>query len=351
MATLVSIPKPPAPEMILMAGAGPKTAPHDSVNDIRLALGPASSEETLKVLVADDSPIYRKLVEQTLAGKNYELVFAKTGAEAMMLLSKHQFPLVITDWMMPDMNGIELCEHIRRSSQQSYTYIIILTGVTEKSKVVKGLAAGADDYLTKPFHSEELLARVGVGRRIIKLHRKIEADSRLLEELALTDVLTGLPNRRAIEEWAPRQLSGAARHGFSFWVVMADLDKFKCINDTYGHEAGDTVLKRFAQILKSNSRASDMCARMGGEEFLIVLSHTTREGVLTLIERIREQMESQHFKFGSNEIVVTASFGIAEYSRQQDQNFARLVGAADMAMYSAKRQGRNRIEFAGKGVM
>jgi two-component system cell cycle response regulator len=304
------------------------------------------SEHTFKVLVADDSPIYRKLVENTLAPKHYELLFAKTGAEAMNLLSQHQPSLVITDWMMPDLNGIELCEHIRSHPQLSYTYIIILTGVTEKNKVVKGLEAGADDYLTKPFHSDELLARVGVGLRIVKLHRQLAANSRLLEELALTDALTGLPNRRAIEEWAPRQLSGAIRHGFSFWVVMADLDLFKSVNDSNGHEAGDAVLKTFAHILKENSRASDMCGRIGGEEFLIVLSHTDEKGALIVVQRMREEMAAHKFQFGAKEVVVTASFGIAEYSCNQDQNFARLVAQADAAMYSAKQHGRNRVEVA-----
>ncbi len=222
-----------------------------------------------KVLVADDSPIYRKLVEHTLAEKQYAVLFAKSGREAIDLFSEHQPSLVITDWMMPDLSGIELCEHIRNHPRQTYTYLIILTGITEKNKLVKGLAAGADDYLTKPFHSDELLARVGVGRRIVELHRQLEAKNRLLEELALTDPLTGLPNRRAIEEWATRQLSGAARYGFSFLVVLADLDHFKAVNDTHGHDAGDTVLKKFAEILKTNSRQSDICGRIGGEEFLL----------------------------------------------------------------------------------
>ena len=139
------------------------------------------------------------------------------------------------------------------------------------------LTAGADDYLTKPFHARELLARLGVGRRLVNLHRQLEAKNLLLEELALTDGLTGLPNRRAVEAWAVRQLKGAARHGFPFWVALADLDRFKKVNDTYGHDAGDTVLKKFAEILKANTRSSNMCARFGGEEFLLVLTHVNKK--------------------------------------------------------------------------
>jgi two-component system cell cycle response regulator len=164
---------------------------------------------------------------------------------------------------MPGITGIELCAQIR-GNRNSYTYIILLTSNAHKDHIISGLAAGADDYLTKPFHSGELLARVAVGRRIVELHREIQAKNRLLEELALTDPLTVLPNRRAVEEWAMRQLSGAARHGFPFWVVMADLDAFKSVNDTYGHEAGDVVLKKFADVLKANTRTSNMCGRIGG---------------------------------------------------------------------------------------
>ena len=138
---------------------------------------------------------------------------------------------------------------------------------SDKEQVVEGLAAGADDYSTKPFHAGELVARVAVGRRIAELHREIQAKNRSLEEMALTDALTGLPNHRAVDVWASREMSAAARHDFSFWVVMADLDSFKKVNDTYGHDAGDTVLKTFAEILKTHTRQSDICARLGGEEF------------------------------------------------------------------------------------
>ncbi len=247
---------------------------------------------------------------------------------------------------MLDLSGIELCEHIRNHPRQTYTYLIILTGITEKNKLVKGLAAGADDYLTKPFHSDELLARVGVGRRIVELHRQLEAKNRLLEELALTDPLTGLPNRRAIEEWATRQLSGAARYGFSFLVVLADLDHFKAVNDTHGHDAGDTVLKKFAEILKTNSRQSDICGRIGGEEFLFVLTHTTQENAVMVVERMRAELEAAEFDFDGSSLTVTASFGLAGFEGTQAPDFNRLVSQADAALYAAKRTGRNRIEIA-----
>src|SRR6266704_6192086 len=212
--------------------------------------------QEFKILVADDSPLYRKLVEETLAHEQYTLCLAKNGREASDLLTEYRPALVITDWEMPDITGIELCARIRRD-EAAYTYIILLTSKADKDQIVSGLAAGADDYLTKPFHSGELLARVAVGRRIVDLHREIQAKNRLLEELALTDSLTGLPNRRAIEDWAVRQLNGAVRHGVPFWVVMADLDSFKNVNDTHGHQAGDTVLKKFAELLRANTRASN----------------------------------------------------------------------------------------------
>lgn len=302
------------------------------------------------ILVADDSRVFRKLMENTLSPR-YELIFAKTGQEAVDLFSEHTPSLVIVDWMMPDRTGIEICQHIRSGSQGSYTHIIILTAKVEKDSVVAGLQAGADDYLTKPFHNEELLARVGVGVRNIGLHREIEAKNVLLKELALTDALTGLPNRRAIEDWAHRQLSAAARYRFSFWVVAADLDHFKSINDTYGHEAGDTVLKTFAEILKAHSRSSDMCGRIGGEEFLSVITHASRANARLVVERIRAALEGTRFLFDGRNLMVTASFGLAGVEGSNVPPFGELVAWADSALYSAKRQGRNRVEIADSGAI
>lgn len=298
------------------------------------------------ILVADDSVVYRKLVERTLELDCYSLVFAKTGRSAIELFEQHRPSLVITDWMMPDLTGIELCQRIRTTSHDSYTYIIIVTGVSEKENVVKGLATGADDYLTKPFYPEELSARVAVGRRIVELQSQVEAKNRLLEELALTDSLTALPNRRAIEEWARRQLLGAARHGYSIYLALADLDNFKLVNDTYGHEAGDAVLKGVGEILKANLRRSDIGGRIGGEEFLLVLTHTKRESAELFIGRVLQQLRDQEFSYEGKKIQVTASFGIAGFQGELAPDFAKLLKQADAALYAAKRAGRNRIEFA-----
>jgi two-component system, cell cycle response regulator len=306
-----------------------------------------STSKDFKVLIIDDSPVSRKLVELPLAQKQYKLIFAQTGLEAMKLFEEHQPDLVILDWVMPDLTGEELCRRIRSSSRDSYCYIIVLTGNTDKDSLVRALDAGADDHLTKPFHRGELMARVAVGIRTVELHRQLRTKTMLMEKLALTDALTGLPNRRAIETWAEGQLSGAARHKFSCWVVVADLDHFKQVNDTFGHDAGDLVLQKFSKILKTNTRNSDLCGRLGGEEFLMVLTYAAKDDALAVIERIREELDKTVFTFGGCTVRVTASFGLAGFEGHQKPSiFSKLQLLADEALYAAKRAGRNRVELA-----
>jgi len=303
--------------------------------------------ERFKIVVADDSPFFRRLVERALAREEYTLLFAKNGCEAIDFVAAHEPAVVITDWEMPDFSGLELCEKIR-GGKHPYTYIILLTSNKNKEQIVRGLDAGADDYLTKPFDPGELLARIRVGRRIAQLHRQIEAKNKMLEELALTDSLTGLPNRRAVEHWVERELSAAARHGYPLWVVMADLDHFKSINDAHGHEAGDRVLRAFADILKTNTRASNICGRLGGEEFVLVLGHSDKHGVEIAIERVRQEMEGQTLTFQGRTIRVTASFGISGFQGPRAPQFDQLLRNADAALYAAKHHGRNRLEFADR---
>jgi two-component system cell cycle response regulator len=300
----------------------------------------------VKVLIVDDSPVAQKLVELPLLEKGYTVIVAANGRSAVELYDKHRPDVVITDWMMRDFTGADLCRHIRSAFRQSYAYIIVLTRQTEKDNVVEALAAGADDYLTKPFHRGELLARVNVGARIIGLQRQIETENKHLEDLALTDALTGLPNRRAIETWATNQLSSAVRHDFSFWMVLADLDHFKRVNDTFGHDAGDEVLEKFSRILKSCSRRGDLCGRIGGEEFLLVLTHTSKENALRVVDRIREELSCTSFSFGGCTFGVTASFGLAGFEENERRfTFSKLRTLADDALYAAKRAGRNRVEI------
>ena len=305
----------------------------------------------LRVLVVDDSPFSRKLLEHALSGDSYSLLFAENGSGALRLFKEHRPAIVITDWMLPDCSGPELCQRIRADSSDSYTYIILLTSMTEKEDIVKGLSSGADDYLTKPFDRGELLARIGVGHRIIVLHREIDAKNKLVEEMAHTDSLTGLPNRRAIEEWANRQLRGAARHGYPLWVVHADLDSFKIINDSYGHEAGDEVLRGFASILKENIRASDITGRTGGDEFLLVLTHSQENQIQLTVERLRARFASKKFVFGGESISVTASFGACGFQGKNAPEFSDLVRQADKALYCAKRAGRNQIKIEPFSVL
>jgi two-component system, cell cycle response regulator len=304
--------------------------------------GPNSSKsEQVRILVADDSAVSRKLVEHALEAEFCKLYFAKNGREALHIFSEVRPHIVITDWMMPDTNGPDLCKKIREQSKEGYIYIILLTSSSDLEKLVEGLRAGADDYLTKPFHEKELLARIGVGRRIISMHREIEAKNRLLEEAVRTDHLTGLPNRRAVEEYARKQLSGAVRYKFPVWVLATDLDGFKFINDTYGHSAGDEVLRYFAAVLKANTREADICGRLGGDEFVVILTHVEGKHVPIFVERVQKALASHDFGFEGNETHVGASFGSAGLVElDEPKQFGELLAQADAALYRAKAEKR-----------
>jgi diguanylate cyclase (GGDEF)-like protein len=218
-----------------------------------------------------------------------------------------------------------------------------VTQNADTDHLVEGLDAGADDYLAKPFDTGELLARIRVGCRTVQMRREIEEKNALLEKTARTDHLTGLPNRMAVEEFASKQLQAAARHKFGFWVVVTDLDKFKLVNDTYGHFAGDEAIKRFAQVLKANTRASDICGRLGGDEFLLIMTHGDKKSIVHTVERLRADFANEPCILNGREVLITASFGIAGFDGTEQPTLQELLTRADHALYSAKAFGRNQV--------
>jgi len=306
----------------------------------------SDAEQNLKVLVVDDSSVYRKLIADTLYYQPYTVYLAQSGREALDLFAKHSPSVVITDWLMPDLTGLELCQQIRANAQNGYTYIILLTSMTEKDSVVQGLEAGADDYLTKPCDPGELQARIAVGRRIVELYSQVESKNRELDENTRIDSLTGLPNYRAVKEIAAWQLKSATRHRFPVWAILADLDSFETINSAFGREAGDAVLKAFAQIMSENSQPSDLCGRIGDDEFICVLTHAPEPQIAAIIERFRRAFEERTFTFEGNTIALTASFGAARFEGTETVDIADLIRDADKALYAAKEAGGNLIRIA-----
>jgi len=291
----------------------------------------------IRVLVVDDSPVSRKLLEHALAEAPYTLVFAKDGSDALRHFDEHPPDLVVADWELPDIPGPELCRIVRTKFASAYTYLMLLTSNTDKRSIAEGLAAGADDYLTKPFDAEELRARAGVGRRVIEMQREIEAKTKALAREARTDPLTGLPNRRAVEEWSVKQISGAVRHGYPIWVVLADLHSYKPATDLWGHGAGDSMLQAFAEILKKNTRVSDICGHMGGDQFIFIISHVTREDMTLVIGRLREKIANHDFSFNGTALPMLANFGLAGSEGGERLELRTMLQQADAALLESKR--------------
>jgi diguanylate cyclase (GGDEF)-like protein len=307
-----------------------------------------------RVLAVDDDPAMRRLLERMLTNAGYEVFLASNGLEAMRILNEVGSPLVIADWDMPVMDGLELCQHIRTAETMGFCYAVILTAHTDR--IVEAFEAGADDFLAKPPKKEELLARLKAASRIIDLEanlakqnreiQKANAElcllNRKLEQMATTDELTGLYNRRMAMQRLREYWEASSRHNHAMSCLMLDIDHFKAINDTYGHDAGDEVLREVARALTKNSRTSDTVYRLGGEEFLVLCPNDASEKAVQGAERIREAIESLIVDTAAGKIRVTISIGAAD--RDSDLSTTdKLLKNADDALYQAKAQGRNRV--------
>jgi two-component system, cell cycle response regulator len=266
------------------------------------------------------------------------------GSEAWEVLHEPESPnMVVSDWMMPEMDGVELCRKIRGMDRSGYIYFILLTAKGRKKDVIQGLEAGADDFLIKPFDKEELKYRIRIGERIIKLERRIL-------NLAATDPLTGVLNRRAFMERLEQEIERSRRGNTPISLIMADIDYFKRVNDRYGHQTGDIVLQRFVDQLTTSLRAYDFTARYGGEEFFVCLPGADGSQAGSVAERLRKRVEEMEIVFpdGSRSIRITASFGVACFLLESQESIDSLIKRADEAMYRAKNEGRNRVCMAGE---
>jgi len=300
-----------------------------------------------RILVAEDDPVSRRLLEVFLVKWGFEVVLATTGLEALQILERMDAPrLALLDWMMPGMEGIQVCQKLRGFKDRPYVYVLLLTARTQKEDLLMGLESGADDYLTKPFDSQELRARLHVGQRILDLQDKLIAAGDELLFRATHDNLTGISNRGVIMDCVRRERSRQERGATAFAIVLADIDHFKYVNDIYNHLAGDAVLKEIAQRMTNCIRPYDSIGRYGGEEFLIVVPSSDAMGALGLAERIRKEMEAKPVLAEGHEISITGSFGIVASTPGRLLDPQEMLRFADDALYRAKANGRNRCELA-----
>lgn len=301
------------------------------------------------VLIAEDDPLFRRVLERWFRQWEYGVTAVDNGREAWEILQKEDAPqLAILDWMMPEVDGLELCRRIRSREQGLYRYVLLLTARDDKQDVVAGLEAGADDYLTKPFDVDELRARVRAGKRILDLQAALIHAQEDLQYTAAHDPLTKLWNRGAILDLLGRELSRRNRSGDALGVIMADIDYFKKINDTHGHLVGDAVLQEVAQRLAANVRPYNVVGRYGGEEFLIIFPGCNASSLVIGAERLRHCIADQPIETGVGQIPVTLSLGLAsaEQNNKESLNSEMLLRLADKALYAAKARGRNRVESA-----
>jgi two-component system cell cycle response regulator len=298
------------------------------------------------ILLAEDDPVTRMLMTRFLKKAGYEVDAVGDGAEALDKMMKRYYPILVTDWEMPGMDGVALCKAVRNMQLDGYVYALLLTARDAKEHIIAGLEAGADDYLVKPVHEPELIARLNAGRRILALEHSLRAANQRNRILSITDALTGAYNRRYLMEQLPREVERCRRYAYPLSVIMCDIDHFKRINDESGHAAGDDVLQQFAARVQRSVRSnSDWIARYGGEEFLIVLPETEFKSGVFVAEKIRSLIGTVPFATRAGEIQVTASFGVAATGPNGPDLALKVEGlikVADQSLYRAKQEGRDR---------
>ena len=325
---------------------------------IQVAQTPTRNRTGLRILAVDDDPVSLRLLVSLLEKSGHEVLTARNGKEALAIALEKNPQMVVTDWMMPEMDGLELCKQLRRMEVGRKLYILILTGRAEEERIVEAFDAGADDYIVKPFNPRLLSARIKPGLRVILLQEDNERQVQIKEELnarlanekrklkaaAMTDALTELPNRRYAMRRLEKEWANSLRSKLPLSVIMLDIDHFKLVNDTWGHDVGDRVLQSTSRQIMSVLRRGDTCARMGGEEFLVICPTTDARGTLRVAERIRHAVESNVIKYQRFQGNVTISLGIGIRTAEIN-TIDELLKMSDEAVYEAKRNGRNRVSI------
>jgi diguanylate cyclase (GGDEF)-like protein len=291
----------------------------------------------VRILIAEDEAVSRLTLETLMTSWGYEVVSAADGTEAWMLLQRDDAPhLAILDWVMPGIDGTEICRRVRQAQHGHYVYLILLTAKTQRQDIILGMDSGADDYVNKPFDAQELKVRIRAGERIVELEEA-------LRKKATHDSLTGAWNRGAIIEMLERELARAGREGSTLGLAMADLDQFKQVNDRYGHLAGDEVLRTAAQRMTRVLRRYDYLGRYGGEEFLVLLPRCGLADATRLAERLRKSVAVEPVATTAGLIHFTMSLGVTATTREDQTSAEVLLQLADAALYQAKRLGRNQV--------
>jgi diguanylate cyclase (GGDEF)-like protein len=301
----------------------------------------------VKVLVADDDPGSLLVAKAAVESYGHHCLAAADGDEAWALYLEHQPDVVVTDWMMPGMDGLALCRAIRARETELYTYIVLLTSQGSRDDVLAGLEAGADDYVTKPLDPFVMHARLLVALRVTTLHTDLAHYRKVLSQQARTDPLTGLHNRLKLSEDLEQLHARSHRYAEGYCLAMCDVDNFKSYNDIYGHQAGDLALRAVAAALVSQARKTDGVYRFGGEEFLLVLPNQTQAGAGAFMERALDTVRDLEIAHSGDPMgQLTLSAGISAFTAEHPVDAEQLLGEADAALYAAKAAGRNRVELA-----
>ncbi len=302
----------------------------------------------MRVLIADDDDVMRHILEATLTKWGYEVLVARNGLEAWRLLQGSDAPrLGILDWMMPGMDGVEVCREIRKWEDRPYIYLLLLTAKHKKEDVITGMEAGADDYLSKPFDPQELKVRLRAGRRILDLQAELLAARESLRYQATHDGMTGLLNRTATLDALRNELERANRQGVPLCLMLADFDHFKEINDTHGHAIGDAVLCETARRMRTAVRTYDTVGRYGGEEFMFILPGCSADDARSQAERLLTCITSEPITLPRLTIPFSISLGVVVKYHATVDDLDAFIHSADLALYEAKLGGRNRVVIAG----